>query len=89
MNNKLLCTCIWWFTVTITCSPLSQNRIIRENPNEKMYQNQDMVNYLLVVSRNKKITIYNFFSLYKLIDSIYAKIWIFGSRWSPSINCQR
>lgn len=44
MNYKLVCTCIWWFIVTIiTCSPLLQNREIIENNNEKMYPNQDVM----------------------------------------------
>jgi len=45
--------CIWWFTVSITCSPLLQNREIRENNDEKVNQNQDVVNYYCVLQKNK------------------------------------
>ncbi|CAI6362334.1 unnamed protein product [Macrosiphum euphorbiae] len=46
MNYKILCMCIWWFTVTITCSPLLQNREIRENNDEKVNQNQDVIKFM-------------------------------------------
>lgn len=52
MNFKILCSCIWWFTVTITCSPLLQNREIRENDSEQIIQNQDMVNYCVLKNKD-------------------------------------
>lgn len=55
MNYKILCPCIWWFTVTITCWPLLQNREIRENNNEKINQNRDMVN---MCNKKKIVTIF-------------------------------
>ncbi|KAL4091773.1 hypothetical protein QTP88_026412 [Uroleucon formosanum] len=46
MNFKILCSCIWWFIVTITCSPLLQNREIRENDSKQIIQNQDMIKFM-------------------------------------------
>jgi len=65
MNNKLLCIyiwTIWWFTVTITCSPLLQNREIIENHNEKIHLNQDMVNFSTYIKKKKMliVTVYIF-----------------------------
>ncbi|XP_025195071.1 matrix metalloproteinase-17-like isoform X2 [Melanaphis sacchari] len=47
MNYKLLCIniwTIWWFTITITCSPLLQNQESIEN--QKVHLNQDMIKFM-------------------------------------------
>jgi len=63
MNYKLLCTyiwTIWWFTITITCSPLLQNQEIIENHNEKIHLNQDMVNFSIYIKKKKTKKFYQY-----------------------------